>query len=319
MIRKRKRTATGLDTSSLIVSCKTEQLRCVLIELLLRIGRLDDASALVTTAPRIRTQSNLAMILNRALILCSNNDFDGGLQILSEASEDVSWNEPQCQSLVLQSLFMSLVIGTKQSNFNLKEYTHGNNSVAKNIVHSRGLNAAKDSMIQLVKRLQPVALGASSSTLSSSASSSSSVLLESSGKRLGVHQQWRCLMMMRLIFSEHNSFLSLRVPNEDKNKQRRFKKRFELLLQILVGKSDLQSLCGWSLWSFALGQQGDMDSDDLYSSSEDGDEDESSGDARCSSSSFSSSSLSSSSSCSVLSLHVPSTNYHYVDANIWSF
>ena len=108
-------------------------------------------------------------------------------------------------------------------------------------------------------------------------------------------------------------------PNEDKNKQRRFKKRFELLLQILVGKSDLQSLCGWSLWSFALGQQGDMDSDDLYSSSEDGDEDESSGDARCSSSSFSSSSLSSSSSCSVLSLHVPSTNYHYVDANIWSF
>ena len=325
------------NNSNMTMTIKTEQTKCLLINLLLRIGRNDDAAALITTAPKVQTTSHhkncathLSMYLNRALLSCINLDYNQSLQILSNASNDLAWNDPSCQSLVLQCLFCSLVIGTKQSNYDLKSNVAFPNSVADSVARSRGLEAVKDSIFGLVERMEPVSQSSppswSSSTTNSSKSSKSFQSFKSSGsrsstsstttlskptivgKRLGTHQQWRCAMIMRLVFQTNQT----NQTDQTNQKITKFQRRFELLSEVLIGNKEMKEmneLDGWSMWSLALGNQVEGESDDTYSSSEDGDATMHNNDSSSSNHETSSSSSSSSSSfCSVLSL-LPSNSY----------
>ena len=315
------------NNSNMTMTIKTEQTKCLLINLLLRIGRNDDAAALITTAPKVQTTSHhkncathLSMYLNRALLSCINLDYNQSLQILSNASNDLAWNDPSCQSLVLQCLFCSLVIGTKQSNYDLKSNVTFPNSVVDSVARSRGLEAVKDSIFGLVERMEPVSQSSPPSWSSSTNTSKSFQSFKSSGsrsstsstttlskptivgKRLGTHQQWRCAMIMRLVFQTNQT-------NQTNQKITKFQRRFELLSEILIGNKEMNELDGWSMWSLALGNQVEGESDDTYSSSEDGDATMHNNDSSSSNHETSSSSSSSSSSfCSVLSL-LPSNSY----------
>ena len=246
---------------------KLERAACSVVALLIRIGRHDDASALMSSSVGSLKHTvavdaedratHLTNVFNQVLLRCWMNDFDGALVLLVDANAklavpDTTLKMPTSshheQFLVLQGLYMTLVLGSRQAKYLLAPTALASRTMARTMAQSFAANVARDSIVGLVARL-------------------------TGGKRIGKHQQWRMSMVLKLSFEIKSNDSAGGEAKRPTKTEKLFKKRFLLLRQMFMGVLPTDGLDGWSVWSKAMGIEIDH-SDDCSSASSDTSDDE---------------------------------------------
>ena len=250
---------------------KLERAACSVVALLIRIGRHDDASALMSSSVGSLKHTvavdaedratHLTNVFNQVLLRCWMNDFDGALVLLVDANAklavpnnvgtllEMPTSSHHEQFLVLQGLYMTLVLGSRQAKYLLAPTALAHRTMARTMAQSFAANVARDSIVGLVARL-------------------------TGGKRIGKHQQWRMSMVLKLSFEIKSNDSAGGEAKRPTKTEKLFKKRFLLLRQMFMGVLPTDGLDGWSVWSKAMGVEIDH-SDDCSSTSSDTSDDDS--------------------------------------------